>query len=316
MPIKLSGSLTISDIVAEFGGTAPYDISDYYRGGGLVPNKNVNSNIPLAGSSQPIKFSQFYGATKIIELSYRLWGGGGAGGQGFENGAGSGSASPGQDSVIMTRTLYNQFKSAYPAGLPSLIGLNVTQSGTFIMPGILARASGGFGGNHGSIQSTSGGTGGSTDFGAGGSGGGANSAAPAAIWGRWGVGGGGGGGDQGDSSGWDLIPGIIGYKSVDAAGNAGGGGNSGSKVTGTIDLDVEVDYVIIAGRAGAPGVGVGNHNGGHGVPGVVEFTIDTTPGFEYGIIPAGDGSSITHRLTSTVRGFRLDRTGVPVFFDV
>ena len=90
MPIKLQGSLTISDIVAEFGGTAPYDISDYYRGGGIVPNKNVNSNIPLAGSDQPIKFSQFYGASKIIEMTYSLWGGGGAGGQsgGISNGIG------------------------------------------------------------------------------------------------------------------------------------------------------------------------------------------------------------------------------------
>lgn len=316
MPIKLSGSLTISDIVAEFGGTAPHDISDYYRGGGLVPNKNVNSNIPLAGSGQPIKFGQFYGATKIIEMTYSLWGGGAAGGQGFEDGAGSGAANPGQDSVIMTRTLYNEFKNAYPAGLPNLIGLNINQSGVFIMPGILSRAAGGAGGAHGSRQELAGETGGSTDFGDGGSGGAANSSAPAATWGRWGVGGGGGGGDQGSSSGWDLIPGLIGYKRTDPWGQSGGGGNSGAKVTGVIDLDVEVDYVLIAGRAGAPGTSVGNHNGGHGVPGVIEFTIDTTPGTEYGIVPAGDGSSITHRLTSTVKGMRLDRTGTPVFFDV
>lgn len=316
MPIKLQGPLTISDIVAEFGGVPPYDISDYYRGGGLVPNKNVNSNIPLAGSGQPIKFGQFYGATKIITLTYSLWGGGGAGGQGFEDGAGSGFANQGQDSVILTKVAYDDLMRRTNNVLPATIGLTGFIFTGGFAPGTLARASGGAGGNHGSRQQLTGETGGSTDFGAGGSGGAANSSAPAATWGRWGVGGGGGGGDQGSSSGWDLIPGIIGYARTDPWGQSGGGGGAGSKVTGVIDLDVEVDYVLIAGRAGAPGTGVGNHNGGHGVPGVVEFTIDTTPGIAYGITPSGDGSSITHRLTSTVRGMRLDRTGAPVFFNV
>jgi hypothetical protein len=303
MPIKLSGSLTISDIVAEFGGTAPYDIGDYYRGGGVVPNKNVNSNIPLAGSGQPIKFSQFYGATKIIEMAFSMWGGGGAGGQGFENGAGSGQASAGQDTVIMLKSQFDTLRSNNGGNIPNTIDAART----------LARAAGGTGGNHGSIQATGGGTGGTTVFGAGGSGGGANAAAPDATWGRWGVGGGGGGGDQGDSSGWDLIPGLIGYKSTDAAGNAGGGGGAGTAITGKVDLDVDVDYVLIAGKAGAPGTGVGNHNGGYGVPGVIQFTIDTTAGTPYNVTPAGDGSLTVHRITATVVGMKLDRTGTPLF---
>lgn len=303
MPIKTSGPLTVSDIVAEFGGTPPYDIGDYYRGGGLVPNKNVNSNIPLAGSGQPIKFGQFYGATKIIEMTYSMWGGGGAGGQGYENGAGSGSAGRGQDSVIMLKSQFDALRLANAGNIPDTINAALT----------LARASGGAGGNHGVIQAVTGGTGGSTDFGAGGSGGDANSAAPNATWGRWGVGGGGGGGDQGSSSGWDLLPGLIGYKTTDASGNAGGGGGAGGKVTGVLDLDVDVDYVIIAGRAGAPGAGVGNHDGGYGVPGTVEFTIDTTPGTPYNVTPFVDGSLIVHRLTARVVGMKLDRTGTPLF---
>lgn len=315
MPIKTSGSLTISDIVAEFGGTAPYDIGDYYRGGGVVPNKNINSQIPLAGSGQPIKFSQFYGASKIIEMSYSLWGGGGAGGQGFEDGVGSGQANGGQDTVIMTRASYNSLVASNPGGLPTTIGLQVTPGGTFILPGILARASGGFGGAHAAQQELIGSAGGGTDFGSGGDGGLANSAAPAATWGRWGVGGGGGGGDQGTSSGWSFF-GIIEYGSVDPWGQSGLGGNGGSKTIGKMDLDVEVDYVLIAGKGGEPGTGVGNYNGAQGVPGTIEFTLDTTPGVPYSIRAVGDGSVPVHRITSTVTGMRLDRTGAPVFFAV
>ena len=302
MPIKTFGQLTISDIVAEFGGTPPYDLSDYYRGGGLVPNKNINSQIPLAGSGQPIKFGQFYGASKIIEMTYSLWGGGGAGGQGYENGVGSGQANPGQDSVIMLKSQFDALRSANGGNIPNTIDAART----------LARAAGGSGGAHGGQQELTGGAGGGTDFGAGGSGGAVNSAAPAATWGRWGVGGGGGGGDQGGSSGWDFI-GIIRYGSTDPWGQSGLGGGGGVKATGKIDLDVEVDYVLIAGKAGAPGTGVGNYNGAQGVPGVIQFTLDTTPGVPYSVTPAGDGSLSVHRITSTVVGMKLDRTGAPLF---
>lgn len=305
MPIKLEGPLTLSDVVAEFGGTKPYDISDYYRGAGLVPNKNVNSLIPVAGSGQPIKLSQFYGASKIIELTYSMWGGGGAGGQGYEDGAGSGSANPGQDSVIMLRTLYSTLLAQNGNNIPNVVAAALA----------LARAPGGAGGGHGATERLPGGAGGDTDFGTGGAGGAVNTAAPASTWGRWGVGGGGGGGDQGTGSSWGFF-GLVRYGSPDAWGRSGDGGAAGSKVTGKIDLDVEVDYVLIAGKAGAPGTGVGNHNGAHGVPGVIEFTLDTTPGTPYNVTPAGDGSSVTHRITSTVIGMRLDRTGTPTFFAV
>jgi hypothetical protein len=305
MPIKTSGPLTVSDIVAEFGGTPPYDIGDYYRGGGLVPNKNINSQIPLAGSGQPIKFGQFYGASKIIEMTYSLWGGGGAGGQGYEDGAGSGAANPGQDSVIMLKSQFDALRAANGGNIPNTIDAART----------LARAAGGTGGGHGAAQRLPGGDGGATDFGAGGSGGAVNTAAPESTWGRWGVGGGGGGGDQGAGSDWGFF-GLIRYGSPDSWGQSGDGGGAGTKVTGKMDLDVEVDYVLIAGKAGSPGTGVGNHNGAHGVPGIIQFTLDTTPGTPYNVTPVGDGSSTTHRITSTIKGFRLDRTGTPEFFDV
>lgn len=79
MVIKTSGDLSISDIVTEFGGTAPHSLSEYYRGGSLVPDSTLNQNIPLTGS---IRLSDFYGAqntvyytisTSIKELNLRSY---------------------------------------------------------------------------------------------------------------------------------------------------------------------------------------------------------------------------------------------------
>jgi hypothetical protein len=67
MPVKPSGSLGFSEIQAEFGGTAPINISEYYRGGAYVPNVAINNAIPTGGA---IAVSNFYGATNIIEIRY------------------------------------------------------------------------------------------------------------------------------------------------------------------------------------------------------------------------------------------------------
>lgn len=67
MPIKSSGTLSFAtDIVGEFEDTTPHSLSEFYRGGGLVPNAGINANIP---ETNQIKFSDFYGATNVIELS-------------------------------------------------------------------------------------------------------------------------------------------------------------------------------------------------------------------------------------------------------
>lgn len=41
MPVPSSGEIKISDLVAEFGGTAPHAVSEYYRDAGLVPGNNT-----------------------------------------------------------------------------------------------------------------------------------------------------------------------------------------------------------------------------------------------------------------------------------
>lgn len=62
MPLPSSGSISISQIAAEFGGSAPHSLSEYYRGGGLVPDTPANAAIPTSGA---IKLSDFYGASAV-----------------------------------------------------------------------------------------------------------------------------------------------------------------------------------------------------------------------------------------------------------
>ena len=60
MAVKTSGSLGLkTDIVGEFGGTAPHALGEYYRNGAYVTENNTS--IPTSGE---IKFSFFYNSVK------------------------------------------------------------------------------------------------------------------------------------------------------------------------------------------------------------------------------------------------------------
>lgn len=60
MALQTSGAISLLNIATEFGGTAPHSLSEYYRGGGLVPNTPANTNVPTSGV---ISLSNFYGAS-------------------------------------------------------------------------------------------------------------------------------------------------------------------------------------------------------------------------------------------------------------
>lgn len=62
-------AISIQTIVNEFGGTAPHSLSEYYRGGGLVPNAPVNSAIPTSGT---IALNNFYGASNQNPISLTI----------------------------------------------------------------------------------------------------------------------------------------------------------------------------------------------------------------------------------------------------
>jgi len=63
MALPGSGQLSINDIVGEFGGSAPHSLSEYYRGGSLVPDSATNSGVPTSGQ---IKITDFYGAANLV----------------------------------------------------------------------------------------------------------------------------------------------------------------------------------------------------------------------------------------------------------
>jgi hypothetical protein len=60
MPIPGPGTaLSVNAIAAEFGGTVPHSLSEYYRGGALVGNTPTNAAIPTSGQ---ISIGNFYGS--------------------------------------------------------------------------------------------------------------------------------------------------------------------------------------------------------------------------------------------------------------
>ena len=64
MAIKSSGSLSMTEIVNEFGGSVPHSLSEYYRNGGAVPANNTN--VPTSGA---ISMSNFYNAVNEIQIT-------------------------------------------------------------------------------------------------------------------------------------------------------------------------------------------------------------------------------------------------------
>lgn len=64
-------AISIQTIATEFGGTVPHSLSEYYRGGGLVPNAPVNAAIPTSGT---IALSNFYGSSNQIPINLTITG--------------------------------------------------------------------------------------------------------------------------------------------------------------------------------------------------------------------------------------------------
>ena len=63
MALPSSGAISLSAIASEFGDSTPNSISEFYRGGSLVPNTSINTNVPTSGE---ISFSDFRGAANQL----------------------------------------------------------------------------------------------------------------------------------------------------------------------------------------------------------------------------------------------------------
>jgi len=63
MPIPTSGPITFTELKNEFNDVDPVFLRDFYRGGGLVPDSPVNSNVPTSGQ---ISVSEMRGASNEL----------------------------------------------------------------------------------------------------------------------------------------------------------------------------------------------------------------------------------------------------------
>jgi hypothetical protein len=60
MTLQSSGPISLGDIGTEFNSPSPRSLSQFYRGGGKVPNTVGNAAVPTSGQ---ISLSNFYGAS-------------------------------------------------------------------------------------------------------------------------------------------------------------------------------------------------------------------------------------------------------------
>jgi hypothetical protein len=69
MAIPASGTISLTDIQNEFGGSTPIILSNYYKGGPYVLTTDYAPNVPTSG---PIRLSDFYGAkrTSLTTVTY------------------------------------------------------------------------------------------------------------------------------------------------------------------------------------------------------------------------------------------------------
>lgn len=233
MAIKASGSpLSIAEISVEFGGSAPHSLSEYKRGGGLVPDAVANNSIKLTNSNMNI--SDYYGAANTVTFSYVLQGAGGSGGYGRSDGGGSGYGPGG--------------------GFTRITAVGMTT----------ATANGGAGGANGADiwNNASNRPGQASFYGPGGAGGGSNSNTPGQAPADTSYGAGGGGGGSDDS----------GYADDDGNGGRGGKAGARITGSRTVFPGTVLTIIVGAGGYNPPvGVSQGR-DGGRGAGGVAFIT--------------------------------------------
>ncbi len=64
MALQSSGAISLANIQTEFGGSNPISLSEYYRGGGLVP-----STVTAVPASGTIDIADFYGTSNVQPMS-------------------------------------------------------------------------------------------------------------------------------------------------------------------------------------------------------------------------------------------------------
>lgn len=237
-------AISMNTIATEFGGTVPHSLSEYYRGGGLVPNIPANNAIPTSGQ---IAMGNFYGSTSRIAVNLTI----SANTQNYDVYANRGpSYTAGISDITVTVNpgiiVGSSSIPAYAMLVPS--AFNPADTVTIVNNGVI-QGMGGSGGSGAPLPGTTpgnpGGSGGNAIFvnrpttitnngtvaggGGGGGGGGAFSAPPILGGSRQGGGGGGGAGNNagsGGAAGGGTAQ--AGGPGSSAAGGSGGAGATGS----------------------------------------------------------------------------------------
>jgi hypothetical protein len=73
MAVTGSAPISITNLVTEFGGSAPHSLTEYYRGGSLVPDTAFNASVPTSGA---ISLTNFYGSSSVTAWSTTMTVGG------------------------------------------------------------------------------------------------------------------------------------------------------------------------------------------------------------------------------------------------
>ena len=223
MALPASGTLALTDIATEFGDTAPHSMSEFYRGGGLVPDSAGNSSVPTSGT---INVGGFYNAANRAALALTI----ASSTQNYDvftSASSSPSYSAGTTDVTVTINpgvlVGSSSTGTYAMLVPS--GFNPGDTVTIINNGVVQ----GRGGNGGA---------GKSGPGIGGNGGGGGNALyvnrPTTITnnGTFAGGGGGGGGGNGNSytqpTGTPKSPSFTTYNLVGGGGGGGAGYSGGS----------------------------------------------------------------------------------------
>lgn len=282
MALQTSGRITLQQIANEFGGGHPLYLSQFYRGGGRVPNSSINARIPTSGR---IALSDFYGAANYVPgniaytapgnyvftvpngvtvLNVDMIGGGASGRPGalYSDSYDNWVQNPGNDGGASALN-----------GIISAAGGTTGSTSVYYRYNVFAGAGGSIGGGSANQSNGDGGDGGSSAWGSGGVHGSTNcyvqtgfddfgnpvyeynyysyvggAITPATAGTGYGAGGGGGGG-------WsDSGPG---------AGGAGGG--AGTRVTTSIAVTPGQQIGITVGAGGATAYGTSGT--GYGAPG-------------------------------------------------
>ena len=63
MVLPSSGLITLADLQAEFGGSNPISLSEYYKGGLYVPNSSYTAAVPTSGT---IALQNFFGTSNVF----------------------------------------------------------------------------------------------------------------------------------------------------------------------------------------------------------------------------------------------------------